>query len=75
MRLAQDLVQDDPEGPHVDLGVVAAGDLVLVVDDAVHFGGDVRLVSDLCAEAAAFGHPFGVVEIAYLDPDGQRGGD
>lgn len=71
MRAGENLVEDDPQRPHVDLGrvrVVAAG-------TPTHLGGDVRERADLSLEAVVFVGPFGVVEVAEFDPDWEDGGD
>lgn len=71
MGTREDLMQDDPERPHVDLGgvrVVAGG----VVP---HLRCDIGERADLRVKAAVFGGPFRGVEVAELDPDRKDGGD
>lgn len=72
MLHGQDLVQDDPERPHVDFGVVGVRQLPVLVQAAVHLRRDVRQRAHLRARAAVLGQPFRVVEVAELDADRER---
>lgn len=47
MAPAENLVQYDPESPHIDLSVITGGDSVLVVRVAVHLGSNVWMAADL----------------------------
>lgn len=71
MRLREDLVEDDAERPHVDLGRVG----VVSAGAASHLRCYVWERTDLRLQAAVFGGPFGVVEVAEFNPDREDGGD
>lgn len=71
VRPGQDLVQDDPERPHVDLGRVGG----VAAGAAAHFWGDVWERAHLRLEPVVFVGPFGVVEVAEFDADWEDGGD
>lgn len=71
MGARQDLMQDDPERPHVDLGCVR----VVGGGAMPHLRCDVGERADLRVKAAGFVGPFRVVEVAELDPDGEDGSD
>lgn len=73
MHLGHDLVEDDPEGPHVDLGVIAKGQLPFFVQVATHLRSDVRQGADLGTWAVAFVHPFCVMEVSESDLNWQGG--
>lgn len=75
MHLGEHLVEDDPKSPHVDFGIVAVRQLVVVVQQAPHLRRDVRKRADLCAKAVVFEEEFGVVEVAELHADWQCGRD
>lgn len=71
MGAREDLMQDDTERPHIDSGSVR----VVVGAATSHLRRDVRERADLRVKAVLFGGPFGVVEVAELDPDRKDGGN
>lgn len=71
MRAGENLVEDDPKRPHVDLGRVR----VIAAGTTTHLRGDVRERADLSLEAVVFVGPFGVVEVAEFNPDWEDRGD
>lgn len=71
MGARQDLMQDDPERPHVDFGGVR----VVGGRAMPHLRCDIGERADLRVKAAGFVGPFRVVEVAELDPDRKDGGD
>lgn len=75
MHLGEHLVEDDSKSPHVDLGIVAVRQLVVVVQQAAHLRRDVRKRADLCAKAVVFEEEFGVLEVPEFHADWQRGCD
>lgn len=72
MQLRQDLVEDNSKSPHVNLRVVAVGQLLPRVEEAAHLRRDVRKRADLGAGASTLVEPFGVVKVTKSHPNWQR---
>lgn len=71
MRAREDLVEDDAERPHVDLGRVGVGS----AGAASHLRCDIWERTDLRLQAVVFEVPFGVVEVAEFNTNREDGGN